>query len=148
MSYPLFLPDVRRVRPLLALILAAASTVGCAERDPGDGKGFLGGEASSVAPCPTNAIECAESGAPPTYSKDVAPILEAHCTGCHGPGGENNDVPLTTYKLLMTKKGFETRAQTSIANVQNCKMPPPPLPRVSEEERRTLVCWFAGGKAQ
>jgi hypothetical protein len=148
MSYTSFSPNVHGVRPFLAFVLAVPMMIGCAERNPGDGKGFLGGEAGSVAPCPTNAVECPDSGAPPTYSNDVAPILEAHCTGCHGPGGENNDVPLTSYKLLMKKKGTSTVATTSISNVQDCKMPPPPLPRVSEEERRTLVCWFARGKAE
>jgi mono/diheme cytochrome c family protein len=108
----------------------------------------LGGVAGVVPPCPTNDVECADSGPPPTYTNDVAPILDAHCTGCHGPGGENQDVPLTSYALLMKRSGTSTRAQTAIANVQNCKMPPPPLPRLSEAERTTLVCWFAGGRLE
>ena len=29
--------------------------------------------------------------------KDVAPIFAANCTGCHSPGRENADKPLTTY---------------------------------------------------
>jgi hypothetical protein len=113
--------------------------------NPGNGNEVLGGEAGVVPPCPTNAIECPAADPPPTYTNDVAPILAAHCTGCHGPGGENQDVPLTSYALLMKRSGTSTRAQTAIADIQNCKMPPAPLPRLSEAERTTLVCWFARG---
>ena len=101
-----------------------------------------------VPECPTASIECSDAGAPPTYTDDVAPILAAHCIGCHGPGGENQDVPLTSYSALMTKTGTSTRAQTAIADVLNCTMPPSPLPRLSEAERTTFVCWFAGGKTK
>jgi hypothetical protein len=123
-----------------------AIAAGCSTHG-GDGRGYLGGEAGIVPPCPTSAIECAESGVP-TYSHDVAPILSAHCTGCHGPGGENQDVPLTTYAQLMARTGASTRAQTAISNVVDCKMPPSPLPRLSNQDVTTLVCWFARGKVR
>jgi hypothetical protein len=128
--------------------LAVFVAVACSNENRGDGEGFLGGEAGVVPSCPMTSVDCPESGAPPTYSEDVAPILAAHCTGCHGPGGENQDVPLTSYAALTKKSGTSLVAQTAIAGVQNCKMPPAPLPRLSEQERKTLVCWFAGGRAK
>lgn len=128
-------PMARRGSILLACLLVACS------EDRGDGRGFLGGQAGVVPPCATGTIECPDSGPAPTYSGDVAPILSAHCTGCHGPGGENQDVPLTTYQDLATRP-------TAISFVLACKMPPPPLAALSAPERETLVCWYSRGKAK
>jgi hypothetical protein len=127
------------VRDLLVVLLIS---VGCSTTNPGDGRGFLGGEAGVVPACPMPLIDCPETGPPPTYADDVAPILAAHCTGCHGPGGENQDVLLTSYAALAKKNGTSSIAQTAIADVLGCKMPPSPLLRVPEQEQKTLVCWL------
>jgi hypothetical protein len=127
----------------LVWLVAAACSIGSAtcSQDPGVGNGFLGGEEGSIGPCPSAPIECPESDPAPTYTEDVAPVLDAHCTGCHGPGGENQDVPLTSYRLVSNNR-------TAISNVLSCTMPPAPLPRLSDDERATLVCWYARGKKQ
>src|SRR5262245_61419359 len=39
----------------------------------------------TVALAPSGGIDFAQ-GAAPTFTKDVAPILYARCTGCHRPG--------------------------------------------------------------
>jgi mono/diheme cytochrome c family protein len=122
----------------LALVFTACSD------DAGRGEGFPGGEAGVVEACPTDSIECPDTEPAPTYTDDVAPLLDAHCTGCHGPGGENEDVPLTSYRLIATDK----TAKTAISDVLGCKMPPAPLPRLDAAERQTLVCWLARGKPQ
>jgi len=129
---------------LFCAVVVAAVAAGCSD-NRGDGRGFLGGELSVVEPCPSAQPECGDSGPPPTYVSDVAPILAAHCTGCHGPGGQRSDVDLTTYAKLKVTKGLETRAQTSVSYVANCQMPPPPLPRLSASEITTLYCWESGG---
>lgn len=123
--------------------LAVFVAVACSSKNPGDGEGFLGGEAGVVSTCSAS-VDCPESGAPPTYSDDVAPILAAHCTGCHGPGGENQDVPLTSSAALTKKSGTSYVAQTAITDVIDCKMPPAPLPGLSEQEVKTFVCWWKG----
>jgi mono/diheme cytochrome c family protein len=33
----------------------------------------------------------------PSYQRDVRPILEKNCTGCHQPGSKQSDLDLTTY---------------------------------------------------
>src|SRR5262245_17164969 len=49
-------------RPSFFLVLGPVSLLGCSSGSP------------------------PEAGAP-TFSADVAPILEKHCLGCHAPGG-------------------------------------------------------------
>jgi mono/diheme cytochrome c family protein len=76
----------------------------------------------------------------PTYTKDLAPIIAANCLGCHGKDGENSDYPLTTFNEVSSAK---TRATANNLVVQ-CRMPPPPLPPLSPEDRKTFTCWIAG----
>ncbi len=41
---------------------------------------------------------------PLTYTTDVGPLLAAHCTVCHGPGGVEAACPLDTYAAVTTGK--------------------------------------------
>jgi hypothetical protein len=77
----------------------------------------------------------------PTYTNDLAPILEANCVGCHQEGGQTPDPDLTTYRSVSALK---TRI-TATTLVSQCLMPPPPLPPLSEADRKTFTCWVAGG---
>lgn len=121
----------------LALLASGATVVACSSNDGvGQGRDYLGGEAG-VATCPVVNGKCSSSG--PSYAADVAPILAAHCTGCHGPGGENADVPLNTYDAATAPKVKIISA--SLVSV--CKMPPPPLPSLSADDIATLRCWYA-----
>ena len=38
--------------------------------------------------------------ATPSYVRDVAPVLQRHCTGCHHPGKPKGDVDLTTVAAM------------------------------------------------
>lgn len=116
------------------LIVAAVAVAACSS-DDGSGRGYLGGEAG-VAQCPQISGDCPTTT--PSYTTDVAPILEAHCVGCHGPGGENSDVLLDSYAACTVAK-----RRTTVPNlVTNCLMPPPPLPPLTADEITTLQCWF------
>ena len=119
-------------------VLPAASSVTaptCPPERSGHDRGYLGGKAGIVH-CPEVSGDCPST--PPSYAKDVAPILAAHCVGCHGPGGENSDVLLDTYAACTVAK----RRTTVPDLVTNCLMPPPPLPPLSADEITTLQCWF------
>ncbi|HEX4334275.1 MAG TPA: hypothetical protein VH062_00090 [Polyangiaceae bacterium] len=100
------------------------------------------GVASKLATCTMVTPSCA---APfPTYTKDVAPILEANCVGCHQAKGQNPNPSLTSYRLVSALK---TRV-TMNTLVAQCRMPPPPLDPLSDGDRQTLACWIAGGAKQ
>ncbi len=88
------------------------------------------------------------AAAPPTYARDVAPILFKHCTACHRPGGIG-PMPLMTYE----------HARESAAEIREAVttgyMPPWHAEgphgifrndrRLSEEIKRTLIAWVDGG---
>jgi Flp pilus assembly protein TadD len=66
------------------------------------------------------AASCARSpteGVPPTYAREIAPILFAHCIGCHRPG---QSAPFS----LLTYSDAQPRALLIASAVQRRIMPP------------------------
>jgi hypothetical protein len=84
----------------------------------------------------------------PTFSKDVAPIFFANCTGCHRPG---EGAPMS----LMTYKDARPWARSIATRVRGGVMPPwhadPSIGhfsnerRLTEEQKTTVVRWAEGG---
>lgn len=85
---------------------------------------------------------------PPTYAKDVAPILRANCVSCHRPG-ESGPFPLLTYE------DAKKRARL-IAEVTARRFMPPWLPqpgygdfadtrRLTDAEIKTIAAWANAG---
>ncbi len=96
--------------------------------------------------------EASTPAASPTFTRDVAPILQQKCAGCHQTGG------VAPFALDSTR-GISSRASLIASAVQAGLMPPwPPGPRspayvgdgdrtLSSEERATILAWArAGGK--
>jgi hypothetical protein len=87
----------------------------------------------------------------PTFSKDVAPILQNHCQECHRPG---EAAPMS----LLTYPEARPWAKAIKAALLSGKMPPWPAdPAVghfandrslSARDRQTLVAWVDGGAPQ
>jgi hypothetical protein len=89
-------------------------------------------------------------GAVPTYSKQVAPILYYHCTGCHRAG------QIGFAQLLDSYDNAKSWASAIREQVRNRFMPPwlaDPAhsakfsndPRLTEQQINTLVAWVDGG---
>ena len=47
------------------------------------------------------AVVSAQTGGPPTYARDIAPILEERCTGCHAPAVKMGSLVTDTYEELV-----------------------------------------------
>ncbi|WP_437563234.1 monooxygenase [Sorangium sp. So ce542] len=88
------------------LALMSAGAVGCSNADA---------EHASSSP-----------GAPPTYYRDVKPVLDAKCGGCHVAGGIGPFALTTADDAVMGKDAI-------VAAVQSRRMPPwPPSPECAE----------------
>ncbi len=93
----------------------------------------------------------AVASAQPTFSSDVAPIMQAKCQGCHRPG-DIAPFPLMTYDDASTWSD-------DIQRVVSQKIMPPwkPVPghgdfrgdfELTDAERQTILDWIAGGIPQ
>lgn len=110
----------------LSLALVGAFLLGC----PGNGSSGAGGCSQVAYSCPST---------PPSYAKDVAPIIVARCGACHYPGGIAGDRELEDYKVL-----YGIRV-TVLSEVVTCKMPQAPALPPTDAEKKTLLDWLACG---
>src|SRR6187200_54834 len=93
----------------------------------------------------------AATGEPPTFTKDVAPILFRNCTSCHRPG---EIAPMS----LLTYDDVRPHAKDIRDEVGEGHMPPwhAEAPKgtflnergLSPEEKSTLLRWVATGAAK
>ena len=93
----------------------------------------------------------APAPAPPTFAKDVAPILYKSCVTCHRPGGIG---PMS----LITFRDARPYIRSIRARITDGTMPPwhAEAPsgtfrndrRLTEAEKSTLVAWITGGAPQ
>jgi hypothetical protein len=74
----------------------------------------------------------------PSYSKDVAPIISAHCLKCHSGAGPGIG-DFRTYLAVFGSKGAITN------QFYSCRMPPDGEPRPTAEERALLLGWLVCG---
>jgi hypothetical protein len=92
-------------------------------------------------------------GAVPTFTKDVAPILFAHCVNCHRPG------EIAAAQALLTYESARAEAHAIKVQVSTGAMPPWPAdpmhsvkfrndPRLTQKEIDTLVAWADAGAPQ
>jgi len=89
----------------------------------------------------TNTFPSSCTVAPPSFDADVAPVIHAHCTPCHGPGQQ---IPTLDTYANVTKSMTESRI---IFVYQMCSMPPKPLPALTTAQWETITNWLACGTA-
>jgi len=91
--------------------------------------------------CPNVSQSC--PSLPPSWMKDVQPLIEGDCATCHRPGGTGQASDLTTYANV-----YAHRTEV-LFQVYTCRMPnlgaSPPLAPLSEAQRETIVAWVACG---
>jgi|SRR5579884_1438316 len=117
------------IRMVVRAALAAAAS--CAVLACGDG-------ASAAADAGTCVVD--EPDGCPSWTKDVQPIIEARCYGCHGPGGIEQ-----SYRDFTTYQGVSGAGTTLATDVLSCKMPPPDAGQPTPRERGALVTWIECG---
>jgi uncharacterized membrane protein len=119
-----------RSRALLSItaILFGALACGSSSSDAGD----AGGAAS----CPV-AAGCPDAGGP-SYAKDILPILQQDCLGCHSPGGTAG------YDESSYAKVFAQRSPM-LDQVNTCLMPPVNGPVMTAAQRVAMTAWFECG---
>jgi uncharacterized membrane protein len=77
--------------------------------------------------------------ATPSYSEDIAPLVEGRCLECHFAGNRQSSVVLETHtQLTGSLQLVETR-------VYRCQMPPSEAPALSATEREMLLQWLVCG---
>ena len=81
----------------------------------------------------------------PDFETDVRPILEAHCTKCHGPEKQKSKIRLDTLStdLISDRPAAETW-HDALNAINLGEMPPEDEPELSSEDREILTTWIRG----
>ncbi len=92
---------------------------------------------------------------PPTYARDVEPVLRKYCVGCHNDAAPEADLSLQTFKALRTEtsegpllKPGDPKASHLVKVMLGSaepKMPPEEEPQPSREEIDQIVKWIEAG---
>src|SRR5262249_49186388 len=108
---------------------------------------FLACSSTPATPEPPPAQEPEPSASAPTWYKDVEPIVQINCNGCHAPGGIG--------PLQFDPWSVGVLAGQMADRVKNGLMPPwppsavgPPLVgerRLTQVEKDTIAAWAAAG---
>jgi WD40 repeat protein len=88
-----------------------------------------------------------------TYDDHVKPILQQHCSTCHGPNRKENDLDVTSYPALMQGGGSgeviapgsidESYLYQLVAHLESPEMPP--SGKIPDAEIKLLADWISGG---
>jgi hypothetical protein len=132
---------------LLLSALVSALVLGVTAACSGSSSsGDTDGGSESCPPIPS--LECASQSKAPTYTADVAPIIQDRCAPCHFAGGiADAIVDLSTYS------GVDNASMSMLDELTDCAMPPVngnsqfgiaagTVPGLTEEQLTTLVQWI------
>jgi hypothetical protein len=103
-----------------------------------------GARAPLTAPPPTTAATSAPpascAGSAPSYQREVAPLLQHYCLGCHAPGGEaGEDHDFSRPAVLSAQR------RQLWGELESEAMPPQDRPQPSRAERALLERWACLG---
>jgi mono/diheme cytochrome c family protein len=115
----------------IAGALSVAVTAACYVSTGSSSQGATGGCGTMPSSCPSNV---------PSYASDVAPIMQAYCVSCHGPGGSVANKPLDSYAGVQ-------KYSSAVGNLTStCAMPPASAAaQPATADRDTILAWLACG---
>lgn len=74
-----------------------------------------------------------------SYSQVIRPMVDENCVSCHGPGGENENVPFTTYD------GLKQYAQEAVPRISGATILMPPTGAMSDCNVALFTAWVNAG---
>lgn len=89
------------------------------------------------------------TGATPTYTSDVAPILNASCalSGCHNAASQAEGINLSTYAGARSASNNDNFLG-SIQHISGYKPMPENGAKLSDVNIKTISCWVQNGSPE
>jgi hypothetical protein len=120
----------------VALLCTFTFAAGCARRDNAAVTSEL--DVASDAPTTTDA----GSRAAPTFSSDIAPLLDRYCIRCHDRNAAEAGVVLATLRDPISEAGQRSLLRRMADKLRTAEMPPEGEPRPDDQELETLNSWL------
>lgn len=90
----------------------------------------------------------ASKPAPVTFERDIAPLVQKYCTGCHGAASAAADISLAGYKNAASVVKARAVWERVSTNVSAGHMPPAGTPQPTSAERDLLAGWVESTLSQ
>ncbi len=79
--------------------------------------------------------------APPTFGRDVLPVVRKYCLSCHSGGDAAAGLALDKYKTVAAVLKEKTKWEHVAQNVAASHMPPAAMPQPTRQQRDRLTQW-------
>ncbi len=95
----------------------------------------------------TNFADNAICSSTPTYTTDIAPILNASCAngGCHNAGSKRAGIDLSNYAVAKNEFMKNNTALASVHHASGVKAMPQGQSKLAEASINKLDCWVKNG---
>jgi hypothetical protein len=95
----------------------------------------------------TNYADAATCTSTPTYTADIAPILNASCAngGCHNAGSKRAGIDLSNYAVAKNEFMKNNTALASVHHASGVKAMPQGQSKLAEASINKLDCWVKNG---
>lgn len=92
----------------------------------------------------TLSVSCQNASDTIYYAVSIAPIMAAHCTGCHGVPSNDGGINLETYQNVKSQTQ-DGQLLCSIAHECGVATMPKGAAKLSDAQIQTVACWKATG---
>ncbi len=95
----------------------------------------------------TNYADAATCTSTPTYTADIAPILNASCAngGCHNAGSKRAGIDLSNYAVAKNEFMKNNTALASVHHASGVKAMPQGQSKLADATINKLDCWVKNG---
>ncbi len=83
-----------------------------------------------------------------TYAKHIKKIIDDNCVSCHEPANTQGSTMLTTYELVKQRAEEGRIKVRAIDDNGPTRMPQPPNPALTQQQKDLITCWLNNGMKQ
>jgi len=91
---------------------------------------------------PQGASGKASSPDPAIYEKQIRPVLQQFCMGCHSGATPSGNLDLTAFRDLASVQRDPVTWRMVLSRLNRRSMPPKGMPRPTEEQYQSLITWL------
>tara|TARA_R110002072_G_scaffold302710_2_gene487811 strand:- start:436492 stop:439068 length:2577 start_codon:yes stop_codon:yes gene_type:complete len=109
---------------------------------------FVSGQSTFASDEKATVVKATSANEADTYSRDIQPLLQKLCAGCHGVNKPKGHLQIDMLSRELAAGHDAESWQDVLDRVNLGEMPPPKAPQPTQTERQILVRWLTDGLRQ
>ena len=91
---------------------------------------------------PADSAAASAATAQATYEKEIRPLVQQYCGGCHGPTKPRGGINLSTFETVASLQRDQTTWRDVLTQIHERNMPPANKPQPTAAQRDRLTSWL------